>query len=56
MGESVGGQIEPRIEMHQLDSTEVAQIVQLGGGQILDAREDDWAGNEWVSITYTVGR
>jgi SAM-dependent methyltransferase len=56
MGESVGAQIEPRIEMHQLDSTEVAQIVQRGGGQILDAREDDWAGNEWVSITYTVGR
>lgn len=45
---------KPRMEIHSVSQDEVKAIMDAGGGQVLDIREDRSAGERWVSYRYCV--
>ena len=44
----------PSIEMHCVPRETVEALVATEGGEIVDLRQDDWAGAEWRSLRYCV--
>jgi ubiquinone/menaquinone biosynthesis C-methylase UbiE len=44
----------PSIEMHGVPRETVEEVVGSAGGELLDVREDDWAGAGWRSLRYCV--
>jgi hypothetical protein len=44
----------PSIEMHGVPRETVEEVVRTTGGELLDVREDEWAGAGWRSLRYCV--
>jgi SAM-dependent methyltransferase len=48
--------LTPRMEMHAIPRSEVLSWVRQCGGEVVDTRENGWAGEEWLSYFYCVQR
>jgi hypothetical protein len=42
----------PRMEMYGIEKDDVIEVLRSGGARVLDAREDGYAGPDWISYQY----